>query len=57
MAKRGKTVYNLKKGMGGSNGGRSRHEKTEILKETSKKCRRNIDKAICDNEIDEIINE
>lgn len=31
----------IKKGMKGSNGGRSRYEKTEILKKDSKKLRRN----------------
>lgn len=34
----------LKKGMGGSNGGRNRYEKTEVLKSNSKKRRRLEDK-------------
>lgn len=35
----------IKKGMGGSNNGKNRHEKTEILKKDSKKIRRRQGKA------------
>jgi hypothetical protein len=40
-------VGKIKRGMGGSNGGRSRWEKTEVLKKNSKKLRRQEGKKEC----------
>ena len=40
-------MIKLKKGMGGSNKGKSRTEKTEVLKKFSKKARRREGKKIC----------
>ena len=39
----------IKSGMKGSNGGKGRYKKTEILKNDSKKRRRQEDKKECDN--------
>ncbi len=36
----------LKKGMGGSNNGKGRSAKTEVIKKASKKKRRQIDKSL-----------
>lgn len=44
----------IKKGMKGSNGGRSRYEKTEILKKDSKKLRRNQGKNEVKKELEEL---
>ncbi len=40
----------IKKGMGGSRNGKSRTEKTEVLKKYSKKARRCVGKRQCRNE-------
>ena len=40
-------VWKVKKGMGGSRGGRGRSEKTAVMKRHSAKLRRRMAKAAC----------
>ena len=42
----------IKKGMGGSRNGKSRTEKTEVLKRLSKKARRSQGKKACKDGLD-----
>ena len=44
----------IKRGMKGSNGGRGRYEKTEVLKSSSKSLRRKEDKCECNEQLQEL---